>query len=62
MSKPLSSPEQLLQDNIQLRERVTFLETSEGRRKQAELTLRAATEEWEQSFNALTDLNINISS
>ena len=55
MGNPLSSPEQLLQENIQLRERVTFLETSEGRRKQAELTLRAATEEWEQSFNALTD-------
>jgi PAS domain S-box-containing protein len=55
MSNPNLSPEQLRQENAQLREQITFLETAEGRRKQAELTLRAATEEWEQSFNALTD-------
>jgi PAS domain S-box-containing protein len=38
-----------------LKERIAHLEASEVKRKRAELTLRAAAEEWEQSFNALTD-------
>lgn len=49
------SRDTLFKEITQLRDRILQLETSEARRKQAELTLRAATEEWEQSFNALPD-------
>jgi len=55
MSK-IHHTEQELADQVRvLKQRIAQLEASEAKRKRAELTLRAAAEEWEQSFNALTD-------
>ena len=47
--------EQLLMEVVQLRRRITELETSESNRKHTKAALQAVQEEWEQSFNALTD-------
>ncbi|MDT7041167.1 PAS domain S-box protein [Candidatus Nitronereus thalassa] len=55
MSKIHQTPQELTDEVTTLKARIAQLEASEVRRKRAELTLRAAAEEWEQSFNALTD-------
>ncbi len=55
MSHIHRSPQELIDEVTTLKERISQLEASEAKRKRAELTLRAAAEEWEQSFNALTD-------
>ncbi|MDA0739904.1 MAG: PAS domain-containing protein [Nitrospirae bacterium] len=55
MSKVHQTPQELVDEVTTLKERIAQLEASEAKRKRAELTLRAAAEEWEQSFNALTD-------
>ncbi|RMH09209.1 MAG: PAS domain S-box protein [Nitrospirae bacterium] len=51
----VATPQQLREEIYRLQARIAQLEASEARRKQAEITLRAAAEEWEQSFNALSD-------
>ena len=45
----------LLTELAALRARIAVMEAAESDRRQAETALRAAKEEWEQSFNALTD-------
>ncbi len=55
MSKIHQTQQKLTDEVTVLKERIAQLEASEVKRKRAELTLRAAAEEWEQSFNALTD-------
>jgi len=55
MGAKVMTRQQLLEQVAALRKRIVQLEVSEARRKQTEVTLRAAAEEWEQSFNALTD-------
>jgi PAS domain S-box-containing protein len=55
MSKIHQTPQDLSNEVATLKARIVQLEASEAKRKRAELTLRAAAEEWEQSFNALTD-------
>jgi PAS domain S-box-containing protein len=55
MSKIHRTQQELTDEVTVLKERIVQLEASEVKRKRAELTLRAAAEEWEQSFNALTD-------
>lgn len=55
MSKIHQTQQELTDEVTVLQERIAQLEASEVKRKRAELTLRAAAEEWEQSFNALTD-------
>ncbi len=55
MGAKVMTRQQLLEEVAALRKRIVQLEASEVRRKQTEVTLRAAAEEWEQSFNALTD-------
>jgi len=55
MSKIHQTQQELTDEVTVLKERIAQLEASEVKRKRAELTLRAAAEEWEQSFNALTD-------
>lgn len=55
MSKVHRTQQELTDQVAALKERIAQLEASEAKRKRAELTLRAAAEEWEQSFNALTD-------
>ncbi len=55
MSKIHQTKQELTDEVTVLKERIVQLEASEVKRKRAELTLRAAAEEWEQSFNALTD-------
>ena len=55
MSNIHRTPQEWMDEVSVLKERIAHLEASEVKRKRAELTLRAAAEEWEQSFNALTD-------
>ncbi len=55
MSKIHQTQQELTDEVTVLKDRIVQLEASEVNRKRAELTLRAAAEEWEQSFNALTD-------
>lgn len=55
MSNIHRTQQELMDEVAALKERIAQLEASEAKRKRAELTLRAAAEEWEQSFNALTD-------
>ena len=55
MSKNHQTPQELTDEVMTLKARIAQLEAREAKRKRAELTLRAAAEEWEQSFNALTD-------
>ena len=55
MSTIHRTPQEWIDEVSALKERIAHLEASEVKRQRAELTLRAAAEEWEQSFNALTD-------
>jgi PAS domain S-box-containing protein len=50
-----SAEQQLLQEVAGLRQRIAGMEQEQSERGQAESAWRAAKEEWEQSFNALTD-------
>ena len=55
MKKENCTKEQLLKEVTALRQRITELEASEIYRKHTKAALQAAQEEWEQSFDALTD-------
>ena len=55
MKHDLSTEQSTLKEISELRKRIAELEQAQTEQGHSESALRAAKEEWEQSFNALTD-------
>ena len=55
MKHDLSTEQSALKEISELRKRIAELEQAQAEQGHSESALRAAKEEWEQSFNALTD-------